>query len=138
MSGARVFEQLRNQALASRQTDAMVTTSDLMTRHSLEPFLDRLQRTAHGRDFVLKGGILLAGYGFRRPTKDVNSQALSTSATAAHVAHVVRDVAAVETRDGLEIELASLNVQTIREAAGYPGVRVRVHGTVERARLVVA
>jgi hypothetical protein len=87
---------------------------------------------------VLKGGILLAGYGVRRPTKDVDSEARSASVTAAHIEQVVRDVAAVEADDGLVIDLGSLGIQVIREAAGYPGLRMRVHGTVGTARVVVA
>ncbi|HKJ11060.1 MAG TPA: nucleotidyl transferase AbiEii/AbiGii toxin family protein [Ornithinimicrobium sp.] len=138
VSGTHVFEQLQRQALTSRQAHAPVTTGELVIRHGLESFLDRLQRTPHGKDFALKGGILLAGYGFRRPTKDVDSEALSACVTAAHIAQVVRDVAAVETDDGLEIDCDSLNVQTIRVAADYPGLRMRVHGTVGTARLVVA
>jgi Nucleotidyl transferase AbiEii toxin, Type IV TA system len=121
-----------------RQTDAPVTTGELVTRHALESFLDRLQRTAHGKNFVLKGGILLAGYGVRRPIKDVDSEAISASVTAAHIEQVVRDVAAVRTDDGLKLGLGGLDVQTIREAADYPGLRMRVHGTVGTARVVVA
>lgn len=137
-NGAQVLRELQRQALASRQTGATVTTSELVTRHALESFLDRLQRTPHGKDFVLKGGILLAGYGVRRPTKDVDSQARSASVTAAHIERVVRDVATVEADDGLEIDLGSLDVQTIREAADYPGLRMRARGTVGTARVVVA
>jgi hypothetical protein len=50
----------------------------------------------------------------------------------------VRDVAAVEANDGLVIDLSSLDIQVIREAAGYPGLRMRVHGRVGTARVVVA
>jgi len=138
VSDAEVLRRLQRQAQASRKTDAPVTTGELVTRHALESFLDRLQRTPHGKDFVLKGGILLAVYGFRRPTKDVDSEAMSASVTAAHIEQVVRAVAAVEAEDGLAIDLSSLGIQTIREAAGYPGLRVRVHGTVGTARVVVA
>lgn len=138
VSGTQVLQQLQRRALASRQTDAPVTTGNLVTRHALESFLDRLQRTPHGKDFVLKGGILLAGYGVRRPTKDVDSEAILASVTAAHIEQVVRDVAAVRADDGLELNLSSLDVQTIRETADYPGLRMRVHGTVGTARVVVA
>jgi len=138
VAGAEVLRQLQRQAHASRKTDAPITTGELVTRHALESFLDRLQRTPHGKDFVLKGGILLAGYGVRRPTKDVDSEARSASVTAAHIEQVVRDVAAVEADDGLVIDLSSLDIQVIREAAGYPGLRMRVHGTVGTARVVVA
>jgi hypothetical protein len=138
VSGTQVLRQLQRLTLASRQTDAPVTTGELVTRHALESFLDRLQRTPHGKNFVLKGGILLAGYGVRRPTKDVDSEAISASVTAAHIEQVARDVAAVQADDGLELDLGSLDVQTIREAADYPGLRMRVHGTVGTARVVVA
>lgn len=138
VNGDRVFRQLQRQANASRKTDAPIATGELVTRHALESFLDRLQRTPHGREFVLKGGILLAGYGIRRPTKDVDSEATSASVTAAHIEQVVMDVASVEVQDGLELDLDSLDVETIREAADYPGLRMRVHGAVGTARVVVA
>ena len=65
----------------TRKTGSPVATGELVTRHALESFLDRLVRTRHGNDFVLKGGILLACYGVRRPTKDVDSEAVSASVT---------------------------------------------------------
>ncbi len=138
VNGDRVLRQLQRQAQESRKTGIPVTTSELVTRHALESFLDRLQKTEHGKDFVLKGGILLAGYGIRRPTKDVDSEAISASVTAAHIEHVLMDVAAVEVEDGLELNLSSLVVQTIRAGEGYPGLRMRAHGTVGTARVVVA
>ena len=63
----------------TRKTGSPVATGELVTRHALESFLDRLVRTRHGNDFVLKGGILLACYGVRRPTKDVDSEAWVSS-----------------------------------------------------------
>lgn len=138
VEGDRVLRQLQRQAHESRKADAPVATGELVTRHALESFLDRLQRTPHGQDFVLKGGILLAGYGIRRPTKDVDSEAISTSVTPAHIEHVVADIAAIDVDDGLDLDVDSLNVQTIREAADYPGLRVRVPGRVGNARVVVA
>ncbi len=138
VGGTQVLRQLQRRALASRQTDVPVTTGELVDRHALESFLDRLQRTPHGKGFVLKGGILLAGYGFRRPTKDVDSEAISASVSPAHIEQVVRDVAIVEADDGLEIDLDTLDVQQIREAAEYPGLRMRVRGRVGTARIVVA
>jgi hypothetical protein len=138
VSGAEVLRQIQRQARASRQTDTPVTTGELVTRHALESFLDRLQRTPHGRNFVLKGGILLAGYGIRRPTKDVDSEAVSVPVTTVHIGQVVREVAVVQVDDGLELDMDSLDVQVIREAADCPGLRMRVHGTVGTARVVVA
>lgn len=46
--------------------------AEYLTRHFLESFLHRLTLSAHADAFVLKGGILLAVYGARRPTEDVD------------------------------------------------------------------
>lgn len=138
-TGDLVLRQLQQEARrASKESGAPVATGELVTRHALESFLDRLQQTPHGKNFVLKGGILLAAYGVRRPTKDVDSAAISASVTAAHIEQVVGDVAAVPAPDGLELDLLRLNVETIRDDADYPGLRMRVHGTVGSARVVVA
>jgi hypothetical protein len=60
-SGEDVFRQLQ---LIARSDGAgagkPAPTSEFLTRHGLESFLDRLARTPHAQDFVLKGGILLA------------------------------------------------------------------------------
>jgi hypothetical protein len=50
----------------------------------LESFLDRLTDTDHGQHFVLKGGILLAAYGARRPTKDVDAEAIKLDSHRRH------------------------------------------------------
>lgn len=46
---------------------------------------------------MLKGGILLAAYGVRRPTKDADANAIGADVTADHLIAVVHDVAAVQT-----------------------------------------
>jgi len=101
-------------------------TQEYLIRHTLESFLDRLTRTSHAGDFVLKGGVLLAAYGVRRPTKDTDSNAVHADVTAEHLAQVVRDIAAIDVDDGVVFGLDTINVQEIREQADYPGLRVRV------------
>ena len=75
---------------------------------------------------MLKGGILLAVYGVRRPTKDVDAEAISASVTAEHIEQVVRDIAAVEVDDGVSFDVSNHHGQEIREQAEYPGLRMRV------------
>ena len=41
-------------------------------RYALEGFLERLSRSRHRDRFVLKGGVLLAAFDERRPTRDVD------------------------------------------------------------------
>jgi hypothetical protein len=125
-------EEIFNQIQRKARTDGAEArkpppTAEYLTRHALESFLDRLTQTEHGEDFVLKGGILLAAYGARRPTKDVDAEAISSSVTADNIAQIVSDIAAVEADDGVVFDLGSLDVQEIREETEYPGLRVRVN-----------
>lgn len=122
-----VFRRLQSAARsAAAKAGTGAPTQEYLIRHTLESFLDRLTRTAHAEDFVLKGGILLAAYGVRRPTKDADTNAVGADVTADHLIAVVHDIAAVETDDGVVFDLDSISVQKIREQADYPGFRVRV------------
>ncbi len=121
--GDEVFRRTQS---AARSAAAKAGTGEYLIRHTLESFLDRLTRTAHAEDFVLKCGILLAAYGVRRPTKDADANAISADVTADHLIAVVRDIAAVEVDDGVVFDLDSISVQEIREHTDYPGFRVRV------------
>lgn len=138
-SGEDVFRQLQ---LIARSDGAgagkPAPTSEYLTRHGRESFLDRLGRTPHAQDFVLKGGILLAMHGVRRPTKDVDLEAVNASVTAPHVEGVVRDVAAVAVDDGVLFDVASISVQEIRETAEYRGLRMRVKAAIGQHSITVA
>lgn len=127
MTGKDVYRQLQAAARsAAAKQGIQVPTEDYLIRHALESFLDRLNRTPHARDFVLKGGILLGAYGVRRPTKDVDSNAVGAEVSPEHLAKVVREAASIKSDDGVEFDLDTLTVQEIRDGAEYPGIRLRV------------
>jgi Nucleotidyl transferase AbiEii toxin, Type IV TA system len=126
-AGDEIFRRIQSVARAAaghNRTGA--PTQEYLIRHTLESFLDRLTRTPHADDFVLKGGVLLTAYGARRPTKDADSNAIRADVTADHLTNVVRDIAAIDVKDGLQFDLDTISVQEIREQADYPGLRVRV------------
>jgi hypothetical protein len=126
-SGDTVFHRIQAVARSTAaKSGTGAPTQEYLIRHTLESFLDRLTRTSHADDFVLKGGVLLAAYGVRRPTKDADANAVSTDLTAEHLAHVVRDIAAIDLDDGVVFDLDTISVQEIREQADYPGLRMRV------------
>ena len=126
-AGDVVFRRLQATARsAAAKAGVRAPTQEYLIRHVLESFLDRLTHTDHAESFVLKGGILLAAYGVRRPTKDVDVNAISADITAEHITHVVRDIAAVETEDGLVFDTGTITVHQIRDQVEYPGLRVRV------------
>ncbi len=126
-SGDAVFRRIQAVARSTAAKSGIdAPTQEYLIRHALESFLDRLTRTPHAGDFVLKGGILLAAYGVRRPTKDADANAFRADVTAEHLAQVVRDIAAIDVDDGVVFDLDTISVHEIREQADYPGLRVRV------------
>jgi len=58
----------------ARSTNGHV--QELQTLYVLESFLARIAASQHKEDFVLKGGVLLAAFALRRPTKDIDLMAV--------------------------------------------------------------
>ncbi len=134
-----IFRELQKLARTDGRLSGKPTpTAAYLIRHGLESFLARLAQTDHAEDFILKGGILIGVYGVRRPTKDVDAEAVSASVTAAHIEQVVHDVAAIEADDGLDFDLESVSVEEIRETADYPGLRMRVRATLGAQQIAIA
>lgn len=125
--GDEVYRQLQAKARADGLATGKATpTGEYLTRHALESFLHRLTGTVHADGFVLKGGILLAVYGVRRATKDVDAEAINTTLSSANIAAVVRDLVEIGGDDGVVFDLAALDIQEIRDDAEYTGLRVRL------------
>lgn len=131
ISGDAVFREIQAAARsAAAKSAASTPTQEYLIRHTLESFLDRLTRTPHAGDFVLKGGILLAAYGVRRPTKDTDANAVAAEVTAEHLTQVVCDIARIDVDDGVVFDTDTISVQEIREHADYPGLRLRVAASI--------
>lgn len=129
--GEEVFRTLQSKARsANSKTGKPTPTQEYLIRHLLESFLDRLVRSGHGDDFVLKGGILLAAYGVRRPTKDADANAINADVTPEHLALVMTHIAELPSDDGVTFDIDSVTVRGIREYASYPGYRVRVKASI--------
>jgi nucleotidyltransferase AbiEii toxin of type IV toxin-antitoxin system len=111
-SGEAVFRRIQSLARSMAAKSGIGTpTQEYLVRHTLESFLDRLTRTSHAGHFVLKGGILLAAFGVRRPTKDADANAVSVDVTAEHLADVLRAIAAIDVDDGVVFDLDTISVQ---------------------------
>lgn len=114
-TGDEIFRRLQSAARSTASKEGTAApTQEYLTRHVLESFLDRLTRTPHAEDFILKGGILLAAYGFRRPTKDADANAVNVDVTVDHLTNVVRDIAEVSVDDGVIFNLDTISVQPPR------------------------
>lgn len=132
MRPAQVYAAIQKQARARGRA-----SDELLTLYGLERFLARLSATQHANDFVLKGGVLLAAYSVRRPTRDIDVQALDFPVDEAHLRAVVEAVSAVVTDDALVLEPAGVAVEQIRDAAEYSGLRVTVPAKVSRFTFVL-
>jgi hypothetical protein len=110
-------------------------TDELLQIFALEGFLARLADSLYADSLVLKGGVLLAAYGTRRPTRDVDLQARSLTNDMTAVLDIVRSVLLVERMDGLEFDTQNASAATIRDEDVYSGVRVSVDGRLSKAQL---
>jgi len=108
----------------------------LIQLYVLEGFLARLIASDHAAQLVLKGGVLLAAFGTRRPTRDIDFAALDLDNDAEHVLGVVREIAAqtLKEEDGLVFDGARAAADVIRDEDHYSGVRVSMGVALATAR----
>ncbi len=119
----------------ARETGADV--QELQTLYALEALLARIAASDYRDDFVLKGGVLLAAFAVRRPTKDVDLQATGMANEVDAVAGRIREIVAIELADGVVFDPASIAAAVIRDFDEYAGIRVKLVGTLGRARLTI-
>lgn len=129
IAGARYLDLQRKARQTERPTD------ELIQLYALECFLDRLTRSAFVRNFVLKGGVLLAALDARRPTRDIDLVASALRNTEAEILAVVREIASIPLDDGIKFDSEQATAEIIREEADYSGIRVTLSGTLSRAAI---
>ncbi|MFG2060418.1 nucleotidyl transferase AbiEii/AbiGii toxin family protein [Micromonospora sp. NPDC048871] len=110
-------------------------TDELHQAYALEGFLARLARSPYADNLVLKGGVLLAAYAARRPTRDVDLQGRWISNDSDQVLGIVRSIASQQIDDGLMFDAPAATAETIRDDDVYAGVRVNLTGRLSAARL---
>jgi hypothetical protein len=126
----RTYLDLQN--LARRQHRP---TDELHQLYALEGFLTRLAASPHADRLVLKGGVLLAAYATRRPTRDVDLAARQVSNDIGEVLSMICAIAALPVDDGLEFDTVSAVAEGIRDDDAYSGVRVTLTCRLSAARL---
>lgn len=100
----------------------------------LESFLARLAASRFAVHFVLKGGVLLAAFGERRPTRDVDLQAKALDNDAESIREVICEVAAQLLEDGVVFDVDSATATVIRDGDSSSGVRVTLSAQLATAR----
>ncbi len=110
-------------------------TDELIQLYALEGFLGRFAASPHNESLVLKGGVLLAAFDIRRPTRDIDFAAVTIDGDAEHIRQVVNDVLAVKQDDGLTFDIPRTAVEPIRDDELYPCVRAMIRATLATAKI---
>ncbi|GAA2507480.1 nucleotidyl transferase AbiEii/AbiGii toxin family protein [Streptomyces thermolineatus] len=126
----RAYLDLQNLARRLRRP-----TDELHQLYALEGFLSRLAASEHADRLVLKGGVLLAAYETRRPTRDVDLYARQVPNDIPTVLRTVREIAALPQDDGLDLAPETATAESIRDEDEYSGVRVTLTGRLSAARI---
>ena len=130
-TGGRVYNDLRNSARRQKRA-----TDEIMVEYVLERFLYRLATSPAGREhFVLKGGLLLAQFGARRMTRDIDILGQAFTGEEPEIIRRVRAIAATEVDDGVAFDGASLRTAPIRDDGRYHGLRLVMPVSIARAQL---
>lgn len=126
----RAYLDLQNLARSQHRP-----TDELHQLYALEGFLARVADSRQGDTLVLKGGVLLAAYDARRPTRDVDMQARAIVGEREGVLRLVRDIAAIPMNDGIVFDTDAATAEVIRDEDDYTGVRVTLTARLASARL---
>jgi hypothetical protein len=100
----------------------------------LESFLARLAASRFADQLVLKGGVLLAAFGERRPTRDIDLQAQALDNDAENLRATICEVAAGRLDDGVVFDVDGATAAVIRDEDLYSGVRVTMNAELATAR----
>ncbi|MEU9834623.1 nucleotidyl transferase AbiEii/AbiGii toxin family protein [Streptosporangium sp. NPDC048047] len=130
-TAGRIYNDLRNLA---RRTGR--STDEAMIEYVLERFLYRVSLSpSGGRHFVLKGGLLLAQFGARRMTRDIDILGCAFRNDEAEIMQRIATIAATEVDDGVEFDPGTLKTVPIRVDEKYNGLRLTMTAAIARARL---
>jgi len=130
-AAGRAYLDLQNRARREKRG-----TQELLTMYVVERWLARLSHSPYADDFVLKGGMLLASFGTRRPTIDADALARNMASDQASVAQRVAEIASLEDPDdGVEFLPGTVTTAVIRDDALYSGVRVTMGAQLATAQV---
>lgn len=130
-AAGRVYNDLRN--LARR---ASAPTDQVMLEYLLERFLYRISGHPLGQQhFVLKGGLLLAQFGARRITRDIDILGRAFPSDEEEIIRRIKQIAATAVDDGVTFEPSTLITVPIRQDDEYHGLRLAMSAALSRARL---
>ena len=113
--------------------------NELLQYFAMERFLFRLSKSSAGRHFVLKGALLLTAHADLpfRPTRDIDLMG-KTGNSEDNIRKLLQSACVQPVLDdGIRFDADSMEVERIKQAADYPGVRARFRGFLGSARVAM-
>jgi predicted nucleotidyltransferase component of viral defense system len=129
-SAGRAYLDLRKLARDNRRP-----VDELLQLYVLEAFLARLTGSRFADQLVLKGGVLLAAFDERRPTRDIDLQGQAIENDIQTIRATACEVAAITLDDGVIFDVQAATAEEIRDEEIYAGVRVTMQASLATARL---
>lgn len=115
------------QRVSNRARERGLSRNDALTAYTMDRLLYRLGRSAHVREFFLKGGVLVANLvtAPHRFTRDIDLLRRQGPPDPDEMRRRFREVASVAADDGLRFDPEHVRAAlATRDAEGYDGVRV--------------
>lgn len=131
---ASVRQRLLNKARADKRP-----FNELLQYYAMERFLYRLSRSSLAGRFVLKGALMLRVWEspIPRATMDIDLLGRTSNREVDLTAQVRAILSTDVDPDGLVFDAGSLRLERITENADYEGVRLRLMGSLDTARITL-
>ena len=110
----------------------------ILTLYLQERLLYRLSKSKHFGKFVIKGGLFLFGIDLElgRPTRDIDFLGKALPCDLELINSIVVEIASTKVEDdGVRFDVNSVRTEKIKEDADYEGVRIKIDGYLEKARV---
>jgi len=106
----------------------------LLRNFMLERFLERVSVSEYRRNFILKGGMLIAAMvGIDiRSTMDMDASIKGQRLTEEDVVKIFKEIIDIPLDDGVDLNYRG--IEEIREEADYPGYRVSIDAKLDKTR----
>jgi predicted nucleotidyltransferase component of viral defense system len=113
--------------------------NEILQHYALQRFLYRLSKSAHSKNFILKGAFLLKAWGYadNRPTMDIDLLG-KTENNEQNIVSKIKDI--IETKiepDGLAFDENSISCEQISKEANYTGLRISFLCFLDTARISI-
>ncbi len=131
-TAASVHQHLLNKARESSRP-----FNELLQYFAIERFIYRLSKSPHADRFILKGALMFPAWSgsTSRPTMDIDLLGKIDNRLEVIVS-VMKDVCRMDVEaDGMSFNAETVTAARITEDAEYEGVRVRIQGSLGRARV---